>query len=365
MYGRDALLEDNLMAGHRGPMAFGLLLQEERDAVLRGNARGNTIGVLLVAAAGATLEGNEVRANGVGVLVDRAPLGSAAEATSVRLRGQAFVGNAADLAVADEDAALRLGGNAFDRAPPLDLDGDGVIDLPFVATSAFAARAARQPDLMLLAFGPGIALWQRLEATVPGMRAAAFADPAPRLPAAVDRPAGGGREAGWLAVALALARGWSRRGGGCDGAAPRAPEAVAAVPVGVRGRRRGGPLAPLDLRVEGGVLALLGANGAGKSTLLALMAGRLAPTYGTRVAGGRACADARGRPRAGRRAAGGRLPAARAGGELLGVARASRGVGDRGGGGRHRAHGARAAARAAGPGASPAASASGWRSRRR
>lgn len=214
MYGRDALLEDNLMAGHRGPMAFGLLLQEERDAVLRGNALvGNTIGALLVAAAGATLEGNELRANGVGVLVDRAPLGSAAEATSLLLHGQDFTGNAADLAVADEDAALRLHGNAFDRAPPLDLDGDGVIDLPFVATSAFAARAARQPDLMLLAFGPGIALWQRLEATVPGMRAAAFADPAPRLPAAVDRPASAGREAGWLAVALALgglvaARGW-------------------------------------------------------------------------------------------------------------------------------------------------------------
>jgi nitrous oxidase accessory protein NosD len=182
--------------------------------VLRGNAlEGNTIGALLVAAAGATLEGNALRGNGVGVLVDRAPVGSAAEATSLRLHGQDFVGNAADLAVADEDAALQLHGNAFDRAPPLDLDGDGVIDLPFVATSAFAARAARQPDLMLLAFGPGIALWQRLEATVPGMRAATFADPTPRLPAPVERPAGAGREAGWLAVALALAglvaaRGW-------------------------------------------------------------------------------------------------------------------------------------------------------------
>ena len=215
MYGRDARVEDNVMAGHRGPMAFGLLLQEERDALLRDNElAGNTIGLLLVAAAGATLVGNELRGNGIGVLIDRAPPGSAADATTVTLTGHDFRGNAADLAVADDDAALVLRGNAFDRAPPLDLDGDGVLDLPFVATSAFAARAARQPDLMLLAFGPGIALWQRLESGVPGLRAAAFADPAPRLPAPVQRDAGAGWPAALAALALALggaanARGWT------------------------------------------------------------------------------------------------------------------------------------------------------------
>jgi len=214
MYGRDAVVAGNLLEGHRGPMAFGLLLQEERDAVLSGNTvRGNTVGLLLVAASGARLDDNRLEGNGVGVLLDRPPVGSVADASSVSIVGHDFVANAADLAVADDDAALTLRGNAFDRAPPLDLDGDGVIDLPFVATSAFAARAARQPDLMLLAYGPGIALWQRLEAGVPGLRAAAFADPAPRLPAPVQRDAGAGWPAALAALALALggaanARGW-------------------------------------------------------------------------------------------------------------------------------------------------------------
>lgn len=214
MYGRDAVVEGNAMTGHRGPMAFGLLLQEERDAVLRDNElRGNAIGLLLVAAPGAEATGHRIERNGIGVLVDRVPPGTAADATSVVLAEHVFVANAADLAVADADAALALRGNRFDRAPALDLDGDGVLDLPYVATSAFAARAARQSDLMLLAYGPGIALWQRLEANVPGLRASAFADPTPRRAPAVERPPGAGRGAAWASavlavIGLAAARGW-------------------------------------------------------------------------------------------------------------------------------------------------------------
>jgi nitrous oxidase accessory protein NosD len=120
----------------------------------------------------------------------------------VAIAGAAFRGNAADVAVDDPDAALSLHGNAYDRAPRLDLDGDGVVDVGHVATSAFAARTARQPDLALLAYGPGIALWGRLEAQVPGVRAAAFADAAPRLAAPVPRAPGAGVGAIGVAVAF-------------------------------------------------------------------------------------------------------------------------------------------------------------------
>jgi nitrous oxidase accessory protein NosD len=141
------------------------------------------------------------------VLIDRLPPGSVAAASAVTLAQLTFVGNATDVAVADDDAALTLRGNHFDRATPLDLDGDGVLDLPHVATSAFAAHAARTPDLLLLAFGPGIALWQRLEGSVPGWRGASFADPSPRLPPAWPRAPGAGSGAWLLAVAL-LITGW-------------------------------------------------------------------------------------------------------------------------------------------------------------
>ena len=99
-----------------------------------------------------------------------------------------------------------------------------------------------------------------------------------------------------------------------------------AVPVALEGAGVENRLAALDLRVEGGVLALLGANGAGKSTLLALMAGRLAPSTGrVWLAGAPARTPAAARARADVPQSVAFPPRSRVR-ELLGVARASRGV---------------------------------------
>jgi ABC-type multidrug transport system ATPase subunit len=87
-----------------------------------------------------------------------------------------------------------------------------------------------------------------------------------------------------------------------------------------------GRLAPLDLRVDAGVVALLGANGAGKSTLLALAAGRLVATVGrVRVVGAPARSPAAAAARADVPQAVA-FPAHARVRELLGVARAARGV---------------------------------------
>jgi nitrous oxidase accessory protein len=205
MYGREATIEGNRFQGHRGPMAYGLLLQEERQAMIVENAFvENALGALIVAAPGVSLLHNHLDANGVGILVQRPEAGVEAT-TTMMLSGNTFTRNAADVAVDDEDAALTLRGNAYDRAPLLDLDGDGIVDVPYVATSAFAARAAQQPDLTLLAHGPGIALWARLEASVPGVRGATFADPSARMVRPVERPAGAGVAAALLAALLTAA----------------------------------------------------------------------------------------------------------------------------------------------------------------
>jgi len=137
MYGRQTNLVGNRLEGHTGPMAFGLLLQEERLTLISDNTiRGNALGVLIVAAPGVRLEGNRIDANGVGVLVQR-PEQETTAITNLRINGNTFTRNAADVAIDDEKAALTLRGNAYDRAPNLDLDGDGIVDVPYIATSAF------------------------------------------------------------------------------------------------------------------------------------------------------------------------------------------------------------------------------------
>jgi nitrous oxidase accessory protein len=74
MYGRDTVLRDVVFEGHTGPMAFGLLVQEERNAIVeRATLRNNTIGLLAVAAPGLLLRGADLDANGFGAVLQRLP----------------------------------------------------------------------------------------------------------------------------------------------------------------------------------------------------------------------------------------------------------------------------------------------------
>ena len=185
MYGRDTVLRDVVFEGHAGPMAFGLLVQEERDALVeRATLRGNTIGLLAVAAPGLVLRGADFDANGFGAVLQRLPAafdsGDPELETALTVEASRFRRNAFDVALDDDRAAVTLQGNAFDRAAPLDLDGDGTLDAPFVAGTSLAALAARVPDVSLLAFGPAMVLWEAFEARVPGARFGMLVDHAPR-----------------------------------------------------------------------------------------------------------------------------------------------------------------------------------------
>jgi nitrous oxidase accessory protein len=214
MYGRDTLLRDVRFDGHRGPMAFGLLIQEEHGArVERAELRGNTVGLLIVASPGLAVIGSDFDANGFGAVLRRLPAafdtGDPDADTTLVIEASYFRRNAFDLALDDDRADVRVLGNAYDRAPPLDLDGDGTLDAPHVVGTSLAALAARQPDLSLLAFGPAIVLWEALEARVPGVRFGMLADPSPRAAAAPHRE-GSGRT--WaLTLAPLAGAAWSLR----------------------------------------------------------------------------------------------------------------------------------------------------------
>ncbi len=188
MYGRGTELSEVVFEGHSGPMAFGLLVQEERDARIDGaTLRGNTIGLLAVAAPGLVLTGADFDANGFGAVLQRLPAafdaGDADLDTALSIEASRFRRNAFDIALDDDGADVALRGNAYDRAPQLDLDGDGTLDAPFVVGTSLGALAARVPDVSLLAFGPAMVLWEAFEARVPGVRFGMLADRTPRAAA--------------------------------------------------------------------------------------------------------------------------------------------------------------------------------------
>jgi nitrous oxidase accessory protein len=204
MYGRNAHYHHNLMRGHRGPLAFGLLVQEQSGSLFEHNTLlANTVGMLVISAEANTFRHNEVAHNGFGLVIQRAPDEAASSALLTENR---FFGNLYDVAVDDPEANVTLEANAFDRASPLDLDGDGVADLPHVPSSSYALLASRYPDVTLFAFSPGILLWEQAEAKVPGLRLMTLADQAPQR-LAVEPDTTGYSWAGLLLMALALG-GW-------------------------------------------------------------------------------------------------------------------------------------------------------------
>ncbi len=179
MYGRRVSVHDNVFEDHVGPLAFGLLSQEQHDSrFYRNTLRGNNVGILIVSAVGDVFAENAIEKNGFGVLVLREKNKVSSAARFLRNR---FLANVYDLAVDDPKARVELRGNAYDRASRLDLDGDGVADLPYLPSSSYALLASRELDLSLFAFSPGVSLWEEAEKKVPGLRLMTLADPAPRI----------------------------------------------------------------------------------------------------------------------------------------------------------------------------------------
>ena len=197
MYGRRVRVYENRFEDHVGPLAFGLLSQEQHESVFEDNrVVGNNVGILIVSAVEDLFRNNRIEQNGFGVLVlrEKNKVSSAAV-----FEENLFLANVYDLAVDDPEAKVTLRGNAYDRASRLDVDGDGVSDLPYLPSSSYALLASRMLDLSLFAKSPGITLWEEAERKVPGLRLMNLSDPSPRI--LVTRPGG----ASWLPLLLAAA----------------------------------------------------------------------------------------------------------------------------------------------------------------
>ncbi len=188
MYGRRVHVYDNRFEGHVGPLAFGLLSQEQHESLFEDNLiRGNNVGILVVSAVADLFRNNRVEENGFGVLVLREKNKASSAAVFEK---NVFLANVYDLAVDDPEAKVTLRENAYDRASRLDLDGDGFSDVPYLPSSSYALLASRMLDLSLFAFSPGITLWEEAEQKVPGLRLMTLADPRPQiLTVPVGRPA--------------------------------------------------------------------------------------------------------------------------------------------------------------------------------
>ncbi|HXF95261.1 MAG TPA: nitrous oxide reductase family maturation protein NosD, partial [Gemmatimonadales bacterium] len=164
---------DNVFAWNAGSRSYGLVLQQATDPVVRGNlVVGNGIGVFFDNVIRGEFTGNVVAANWLGL-----QLFSNSEDT--RLTGNAILANTFDAAGGGEPGRYRFcvagRGNYWDRAagiagvgrPGYDLDGDGVLDVPYQAGSPLAELARTREGLRLFLHSPAAGVLEWAERTFP------------------------------------------------------------------------------------------------------------------------------------------------------------------------------------------------------
>ncbi|MFH1500215.1 MAG: NosD domain-containing protein [Verrucomicrobiota bacterium] len=182
MYSKGLVLRDNRFTANRGHRAYGLLLQSVDETLIEGNLiEGNTLGLFTENSNGLTVRANRIAGNHVGLRVSDSTEDS-------RFSENVFTGNIHAVESTTKGAkntwSVGARGNVWDGAVALDLDRDGVSDLPHREPDVFGAWRRPFPAIGLLSSSPGAKLLHFIHSrlALPGMPG--VTDPHPLLSSA-------------------------------------------------------------------------------------------------------------------------------------------------------------------------------------
>lgn len=175
MYAQEVEMLRNRFEDNWGSAAYGLLIKDLDDPVLRGNhfAR-NTVGLLSDGSNRVLATDNRFEANGWAVKI----MGSSDD---VRFHRNDFARNTFDFSTNARDGGAELVGNYFDAYRGYDLDHDGRGDVPHRPMTLFAALVERNPPTMILLRSAFAGLLDAAERVLPALTPDAFADAAPAI----------------------------------------------------------------------------------------------------------------------------------------------------------------------------------------
>jgi nitrous oxidase accessory protein len=170
-------LTANHFVSNRSHRAYGLLLQTVGDSVIAGNEiAGNTVGLFIENGRGNRVVDNRIAANHVGIHVS-----DSTDANT--FAGNRFAGNIHPVETTGGNGANRWSehgrGNAWEGAAQLDLDGNGIADLPHHELDLFGDLRRTFPAIGLLAGSPGERLLRVVHGRLALPGASGITDPAP------------------------------------------------------------------------------------------------------------------------------------------------------------------------------------------
>ncbi len=175
MYSRFILIEGNRFAHNWGAAAFGLLLKDIGQSVIRGNQFvANTTALYLEGSNTNRIEGNRFHTNGWAVRL-------LANSTDNVFSANSFTANTIDVATNSTRSFNILRANYWDRYRGYDVDRNGYGDVPFYPVRAFAVLSERYPIVLLLLRSFFVELWELAEQVFPALTPAAIVDPTPLM----------------------------------------------------------------------------------------------------------------------------------------------------------------------------------------
>jgi nitrous oxidase accessory protein len=195
MYAHAVEMTDNHFEDNWGAAAYGLLLKEIADPVLRGNVfRRNTVALFSDGSTRLVVDRNAFTGNGWAVQLQ-------ANTQDAVFTNNDFAGNTFDVATnAQEGTSSRFAGNWFDDYRGYDLDRDGIGDVPHRPVRLYSLIVASHEASLVLLRSFFVDLLDAAERVFPALTPATLADDAPamrpNLSATSTRSSHGGRSAG-------------------------------------------------------------------------------------------------------------------------------------------------------------------------
>lgn len=177
MFSRDIVLRENVFAGNRSQRAYGLLMHTvDRATIERNTITGNTVGLFLESNNGNRVEGNTIAGNYIGLRVTDSSDANGFVANN-------FVRNVHPVETTGLNESNRWSsaerGNHWDSALALDLNGDGMADVPHHEVDVFGPWRRSFPAIGLLSGSPGERLLRFIYSRVPVRGLSGITDPRP------------------------------------------------------------------------------------------------------------------------------------------------------------------------------------------
>jgi nitrous oxidase accessory protein len=177
MYSKGLTLAGNRFVANRSHRAYGLLLQSVDDSLISANEiAGNTLGLFLENGHANRVLGNRVAGNHIGIRV------SDSSDANV-FAGNRFTGNIHPVETTGDNRSNQWAadgrGNQWDGASTLDLDRNGIADLPHRELDLFGGLRRELPAIGLLAGSPAERLLRLVHARLAIPGAGGIVDPAP------------------------------------------------------------------------------------------------------------------------------------------------------------------------------------------